>query len=67
MADKFAKGELVQLKSGGPSMTVDSCPSAPDYMGKKQGFYMCVWFKGATRDAAHFEEHLLQAYEAPKK
>lgn len=67
MADKFAKGDLVQLKSGGPAMTVDSCPSEINsFNGRERGTYSCVWFKGATKDAGNFEEHLLQEFVKPK-
>ena len=63
MTDAFKQGDLVQLRSGGPAMTVSTCPSDPA-SGK---LYQCVWFKGATRDHAGFSEHLLKAFVAPKK
>ena len=66
VADKFSKGDLVQLKSGGPAMTVDGCPSdINQYNGQRVGIYHCVWFKGATKDQGNFEEHLLQAFVKP--
>jgi uncharacterized protein YodC (DUF2158 family) len=68
MADKFKRGDLVKLKSGGPAMTVDHCPSdLSPYNGSPYGNYHCIWFKGATKDNASFEEHLLEAYQPPKK
>ena len=70
MANVFKNGQVVQLKSGGPSMTVAHSPgeATGHYPpGSKYKAYLCVWFKGATRDQADFEEHLLQPYVAPTK
>jgi uncharacterized protein YodC (DUF2158 family) len=68
MADKFKRGDLVKLKSGGPAMTVDHAPSdVSGFNGEEYGDYKCIWFKGATRDSARFAEHLLEAYTPPKK
>jgi uncharacterized protein YodC (DUF2158 family) len=67
MADKFVQGDLVQLKSGGPPMTVNECPSdINEYNGRPKGIYNCVWFKGATKESGNFDEHLLQAFVKPK-
>ena len=60
MANKYKPGDIVQLKSGGPSMTV----SKADTDGEG---YWCEWFKGASKERAHFEEETLKVYEAPKK
>lgn len=57
MADKFKAGDLVVLKSGGPTMTVDSSYSS--------GGYYTVWFAGAKRERAHFNADSLEA--APPK
>ena len=67
MADKFKHGDLVKLKSGGPAMTVDWTPSDPDSIGRPHGDYRCIWFKGATKESGRFDEHLLEAYQPPKK
>lgn len=58
MADAFKPGDIVQLKSGGPSMTVSEL---------KNGQYHCQWFKGASKESAYFREETLKMYEAPKK
>jgi uncharacterized protein YodC (DUF2158 family) len=58
MAGKFSPGDIVQLKSGGPAMTV-SKPA-------NEGYY-CEWFKGASKERAHFDEHTLKEYVSPKK
>lgn len=59
MAEKFEVGAVVQLKSGGPAMTVSSI--------EESGRYRCVWFKGASREAANFEGHTLKPYAPPSK
>lgn len=55
----FKPGDIVQLKSGGPAMTVSS-PT-------ERGAYWCEWFKGASKERAHFEEEVLQMYVPPAK
>lgn len=68
MANAFKNGDLVQLKSGGPPMTVRHSPASQkgEYQHKIDE-YFCEWFKGATRDQGNFHEHVLQAYVAPAK
>ena len=61
MAQKFKAGDIVQLKSGGPAMTVSRENSA------NSNRYDCVWFKGASRETATFDSETLKPYEAPKK
>lgn len=61
----FALGDTVQLKSGGPAMTVVKTPD------KQSGFvdpdtYTCDWFKGASREHGAFVGASLQAFVAPK-
>jgi len=51
--------DIVQLKSGGPAMTVA--------LENDRGFYWCEWFKGASKERASFQELTLKNYEAPKK
>lgn len=46
----FRKGEVVQLKSGGPRMTIHSIS------GQEVG---CTWFKGLTLQAATFDPETL--------
>jgi uncharacterized protein YodC (DUF2158 family) len=59
MAQTFKPGDIVQLKSGGPAMTISSSGSGDAYI--------CEWFKGASKERAHFSEATLQPYVAPKK
>jgi uncharacterized protein YodC (DUF2158 family) len=40
MAESFQPGEVVHLKSGGPSMTVEF---------EEHGEFQCTWFDGAKR------------------
>ena len=50
---KYKVGDVVQLKSGGPKMTVTSVPStASDY-------YHTCWFGGSKREFANFPEDAL--------
>ncbi|URK88597.1 DUF2158 domain-containing protein [Rhizobium sp. RCAM05350] len=60
MGTVFKVGDLVQLKSGGPPMTVQEWHGA---MSK----YQCVWFKGASHENGYFTEGSLHLYVAPAK
>lgn len=64
MTLKFAPGDIVQLKSGGPAMTVSKMRVAH---GSTEPGYDCEWFKGASKEKAHFEEDTLKVYVAPAK
>lgn len=64
MQHKFKLGDIVQLKSGGPAMTVAEIKN--DYSGAVSG-YRCEWFKGASKEVSNFGEETLQIYVAPKK
>lgn len=48
------KGDVVQLKSGGPKMTVDNV---------SQSQAKCSWFNGAVRMSDVFELHSLRSLE----
>jgi uncharacterized protein YodC (DUF2158 family) len=52
------EGDVVQLKSGGPKMTVDA---VRDQTGQLQA--MCSWFNGAIRASDLFELHSLRSLE----
>lgn len=65
MTAKFSPGDIVQLKSGGPAMTISSINTAYG-TGAFEGYY-CEWFKGASKERANFTEETLKAYVAPSK
>lgn len=65
MAPKFKPGDIVQLKSGGPAMTISEVTT--DYSGNPNGKYRCEWFKGASNERSVFEEETLKLYVAPTK
>lgn len=48
---KFKNGELVQLKSGGPVMTVES-------LEMNQRYY-CKWFAGSKLNNGYFDSESL--------
>lgn len=52
MAENFKNGDIVQLKSGGPKMTIDGVDS--DF-----GVH-AVWFTGSKRESAHFVPEILK-------
>lgn len=56
----FKPGDIVQLKSGGPPMTV------VEFDAYHQAFH-CEWFKGASLEKANIAEAALKLYVAPKK
>ena len=69
LANKFNKGDVVVMKSGGPPMTVDKVPGdvLSKYSGTYYEVYRCEWLKGATSQSDTFGEHLLEAYTPPAK
>jgi uncharacterized protein YodC (DUF2158 family) len=63
MSSRFKVGDTVQLKSGGPKMTVTDVGGADTHVGT-------VWFAGAKRERANFPVDALKAVleiEEPKK
>lgn len=56
MEDKFEDGALVQLKSGGPIMTVESYHKDSDK-------YYCEWFVNGKRNNELFRKTSLVRYE----
>ncbi|WP_281170993.1 YodC family protein [Sedimentitalea nanhaiensis] len=60
---KFSPGDIVQLKSGDPAMTVSKVETA---FGSSREGYNCKWFKGDSKERTHFEEETLKAYVAPQ-
>jgi len=62
MASKFSPGDIVQLKSGGPAMTISSV----NLLDGEEGMtYRCKWFKGASKETADFTEDTLKNFVAP--
>ncbi len=58
---KFNQGEIVQLKSGGPKMTVQS-------IDEKYNSIHCQWFAGSKLNDGHFtEESLIKVTADDKK
>ena len=53
---EYKEGDIVQLKSGGPKMTVSSVRE--DYRD-----YYCLWFKGANKEGGYFTDEVLKASE----
>jgi uncharacterized protein YodC (DUF2158 family) len=53
VADKFKIGDIVQLKSGGPEMTVLSLPNQSFHR------YQCQWFAGKKLESGSFAEESL--------
>ncbi len=51
-------GDVVQLKSGGPAMTVE---------GERDGQTWCKWFDGPTVQEGAFKTDALKPYEPPPK
>lgn len=60
----FTKGEIVQLKSGGPKMTIVGLPGDPGEYGQ----YRTSWFAGAKMETGRFPaEALTTPKEEDKK
>ncbi len=55
----YSKGDIVQLKSGGPKMTVSN-PEA--YMGTVE----CQWFSGSKLNEGRFPPDVLKPAEEEK-
>jgi uncharacterized protein YodC (DUF2158 family) len=60
MPGKFSEGDVIQLKSGGPLMTIEN---AFEPVAGKQT-YRCTWFDGKNElKRAEFKEEALEKYE----
>ena len=57
---KFAVGNIVRLKSGGPDMTVRTVPDAP------ATHYECQWFAGKKLESGRFPAGSLEPVPAEK-
>lgn len=62
---KYNIGDQVQLKSGGPCMTVNEAMThhtSKEFLDR----YKCQWFAGKKLDMGTFPEDSLEPYVAPK-
>lgn len=55
MSDQFKAGDVVQLKSGGPKMTITS---VGDNYGTMTAW--CAWFEGTKQQTGHFPVEAIQ-------
>ncbi len=53
MAGKFQPGDVVMVRSGGPSMTVD-------FWDDERELYVCTWFEKTKRQQSEFQETTLE-------
>lgn len=64
MAQKFQVGDTVQLKSGGPVMTVERYGTGTE--GSRPGMHgptnsvKCLWFEGVKLHSRNFHEDMLE-------
>jgi uncharacterized protein YodC (DUF2158 family) len=58
---KFKPGDLVELKSGSPVMTVEKLNA--DWQGSWTGGYDCAWFAGSKNNHRSFSEAALKPAE----
>jgi uncharacterized protein YodC (DUF2158 family) len=63
LTGKFKAGDTVQLKTGGPKMTVSRTPKS---MRGNAGIY-CKWFAGSRILTEFFDENMLVVVEEEKK
>jgi uncharacterized protein YodC (DUF2158 family) len=61
MSIKFKIGDTVQLKSGGPAMTVKQ----PDDGPHSDGECLCQWFGGRKLEQGYFHRDTLRKIEVP--
>jgi uncharacterized protein YodC (DUF2158 family) len=64
MADEFKPGDVVELKSGGPRMTVIRI--GPVTMGGTKHEVWCEWFDGNKKSRDHFTRESLQISSDPR-
>jgi len=57
--DTFKPGDVVQLKSGGPKMTVTKV----DNNAARKPTVWCVWFIGDRKESGAFEPSTLQIFD----
>lgn len=57
--ETFEIGDSVQLKCGGPAMTVQD-------ISRMTGEYQCVWFNGNIKQQSSFDGSVLKIWEPPE-
>jgi uncharacterized protein YodC (DUF2158 family) len=57
---KFAIGNIVKLKSGGPEMTIQTQPA------ESGAYYTCQWFAGKKLEAGRFPADSLELVKIEK-
>lgn len=60
MSEELKEGDVVQLKSGGPRMTIEGIGLYG--MGSTKKKANCVWFEGNKKQEALFELHSLEKF-----
>lgn len=60
--NSFKLGDVVQLKSGGPKMTIISVPESVAY-----NQYGCSWFGGKKHERGHFPPEALELAKETSK
>jgi uncharacterized protein YodC (DUF2158 family) len=63
MSEEFKAGDVVQLKSGGPVMTVKQLHKATPYVGQ----YQCQWFGGKKLESGFFFPYSLKQADVDAK
>jgi uncharacterized protein YodC (DUF2158 family) len=58
MSEELKEGDVVELKSGGPKMTIEGI--GPYSMGARTNRAKCVWFDGTKKLDSVFELHSLK-------
>jgi uncharacterized protein YodC (DUF2158 family) len=64
MSEEFQKGDVVQLKSGGPTMTVQDIGDFTS-SGIEDGV-LCVWFDGKKKYSEVFDRSVLRQDTRPQ-
>jgi uncharacterized protein YodC (DUF2158 family) len=62
MAD-FKKGDLVELKSGGPIMTVGEVGDYSGYGGGPSDGVKCIWFERGQKEQDVFDSAVLKRHD----
>lgn len=67
MSDKFKVGQVVQLISGGPKMTVAEIGKKRSALDDLTGRLKCEWFAGSKHQVHWFEIGVLKTVEEAEK